>query len=451
MQPKASTDLETIRRFQSEVASIREAPEPYAVRMTVHVLAAAIVLAVVVSLFAKVDRIVSSSSGKIVATVKPTVFQALDDNSIIKSIDVREGDRVVKGQVLVTIDPTFAGADVRQLLDQIGGLDAEIARARGEQQGRAPSFPQADTPSARQYVALQQTLYEQRSANYKAQLASFDQKINQTLATIKKSQDDQTQFAHRDRIAKQIASMNGVLLDKGAGTLLNKLNSEDVSTEMARQLEFARNSEKEAGHQLNSLRSDREAFIQNWQTSISQEIVTAQGTRDAAAAQLDKAKKHKELVQIVAPDDAIVLQVTKLSVGSVLKSADQLITLTPLAAPVEAQINLAARDIGFIRVGDRTTIKVDAFSYAHHGVAAGSVAWISEGAFVLDEDTGQPVQPYYRVRVRIDEMNFVGVPENFRLIPGMTLTGDIDVGRRTIASYVWEILVRGFGEAMREP
>jgi HlyD family secretion protein len=48
-------------------------------------------------------------------------------------------------------------------------------------------------------------------------------------------------------------------------------------------------------------------------------------------------------------------------------------------------------------------------------------------------------------------MNFVNVPANFRLIPGMTLSGDVKVGRRTLASYVWETLARGAGEAMREP
>ncbi len=48
---------------------------------------------------------------------------------------------------------------------------------------------------------------------------------------------------------------------------------------------------------------------------------------------------------------------------------------------------------------DETTIKVDAFNYTQYGVAQGSVKWISEGAFVLNDDTGQPGEPYYRVRV----------------------------------------------------
>jgi HlyD family secretion protein len=220
---------------------------------------------------------------------------------------------------------------------------------------------------------------------------------------------------------------------------------------MTRQLESSHNSAIEARRQLDSLRADREAFVQSWSAQISQEIVTARNTRDTAAAQLDKARKHRELVQIVAPDDAVVLTVTKLSVGSILKSGDQLLTLTPLSAPLEAEVNILPRDVGFIRPGDLATIKVDSFNYTQHGQAEGSVKWISEGAFVLNDDTGQPGDPYYRVRISIDKMNFVNVPASFRLIPGMTLTGDINVGRRTLASYVWSTLAKGVGEGMREP
>ncbi len=109
------------------------------------------------------------------------------------------------------------------------------------------------------------------------------------------------------------------------------------------------------------------------------------------------------------------------------------------------------RDVGFIRTGDPASIKVNSFNFTEYGQAEGTVKWISEGAFVLNDDTGQPGEPYYRVRISIDRMNFVNVPANFRLIPGMTLAGDVKVGRRTLASYVWETLARGAGEAMREP
>ncbi len=93
-----------------------------------------------------------------------------------------------------------------------------------------------------------------------------------------------------------------------------------------------------------------------------------------------------------------------------------MITLTPLPAPVEAEIDILPRDVGFLRPGDATTIKVIPFNYTQNDEALGSVKWISEGELVLNDDTGQPGEPYYRVRVSIDQMNFINVPANFRLI-----------------------------------
>jgi HlyD family secretion protein len=106
--------------------------------------------------------------------------------------------------------------------------------------------------------------------------------------------------------------------------------------------------------------------------------------------------------------------------------------------------------VGFIRPGDRCTVKVDAFNAAEHGTAEGVVRWVSDGAFTTDED-GRPVDAYYKARCSVDHANFVDVPTNFRLIPGMTLTGDVNVGTRSVAMYLLGGMMRGIREAMREP
>ena len=53
------------------------------------------------------------------------------------------------------------------------------------------------------------------------------------------------------------------------------------------------------------------------------------------------------------------------------------------------------------------------------------------GRFLDKDQTGQPTSAYYKVGVSIDRMNFRGVPKNFRLMPGMTLSADIKIGRRS--------------------
>ena len=64
-------------------------------------------------------------------------------------------------------------------------------------------------------------------------------------------------------------------------------------------------------------------------------------------------------MRLEAPEDAVVLKLAKLSVGSVLKEGDPFITLAPLGSPVEAEVHIATREIGFVRPGDNATLKFD--------------------------------------------------------------------------------------------
>jgi multidrug efflux pump subunit AcrA (membrane-fusion protein) len=113
-------------------------------------------------------------------------------------------------------------------------------------------------------------------------------------------------------------------------------------------------------------------------------------------------------------------------------------------------MRIDAGEIGFVKKGDLVRIKLDAYRFMQHGTARGSIVNISEGSFTVSDDN-QVVPPFVRVRVRIVDAKLVGVPKDFRMLPGMTLQGDILVGRRTILSYLVEGALRTGSEAMREP
>jgi HlyD family secretion protein len=397
----------------------------------------------------KLDRVVTSAGGKLVSTERVNVYQSLDP-SIIKSINVHEGDEVEAGKVLASLDPTFSAADVKQLKQQVAGLRAQIARDDAQLNDRPFVPPQEIDPDALRSVAVQKEFYNQQIAQYKAQLASLDAKISQTQATIQKYQSDASRYQQREQIAKQIEDMRSTLAAHGTGSQLNLYTSQDARLEVTRTLEYDHNSLIEAQHTLASQTADRAAFVQQWSTQLSQDLVTARNTLDTAQSSLEKALRHHDLVRLTAAEPSVVLTVAKLSVGSVLKEGDTLFTLMPVNAPVEAEIHIASRDVGFVRAGDRCVTKIEAFNYMEHGTAEGRIRWISDNAFTTD-DNGQAVEAYYKARCGVDAMHFKDVPAKFRLIPGMTLQADVNVGTRSVAMYLLGGFLRGFGEAMREP
>lgn len=462
----SEASLAVVRQFQSETDAIREAPHPIATRVTIFLLTAMLVISVALMFVTKLDRVVvsvnvsgpspspSSSTGntgggRIVTRAELlNVYQPLD-NSIIKSIDVREGEQVMAGQLLATLDQTFADADVYQYKLQLANSEAQIARDEAELALRAPIFRETTDPDFLKYQKIQQAYYQQHVAQYDAQINSYDSKISLNQASIKKFEADQKSYHQRDEIAGQIENMRNRLAATGSGSQLNLWLAQDSRLELLRLKEFTQNSLTEARQQLASATADREAFIQQWFSNLSQELVQTRGTWDTAKAQYDKALKHQELVRLTASEAAVVLTLAKVSVGSVLQSGSTLFTLMPLNAALEAEVDIASQDIGFVRPGDPCLLKIDAFSYIEHGAAEGKVRWISEGAFTTN-DANQPVPAYYKARCSIDAKDFRNVPENFRLIPGMTLEADIKVGTRSVAMYLLGGLLRHYGEAMRE-
>jgi hemolysin D len=217
-----------------------------------------------------------------------------------------------------------------------------------------------------------------------------------------------------------------------------------------RTIENTHNSLIEAQGTLASIAADRDAFKQQWFAQLSQELVKTRNDLDTARSSYDKAIKRQDLVKLTASQPAVVLTIAKLSVGSVLKPSDELITMMPLDTALEAEIKISSRDVGYVRPGDPCVLSIDAFNAGEHGTADGVVRWISEGAFTLDEDNKQ-VDAYYKARCSVDPARLVSMPNNFRLLPGMTLTGDIKVGRRSVAMYLIGGMLHGFGTSMREP
>jgi hemolysin D len=396
------------------------------------------------------DRVVTGSYGMIITKTDLLNVYGAFDTSIIKSIDVRAGDEVKKGQVLATLDPTLANADVAQFKLQMASAEAQIARDEAELANRPLRFRETADPDFLKNQIIQRDYYAQHVGQYKAQIDSFDARIAQYKATIKKYQVDLQGYKAREDVNRKIEELWKTLAGNGFGSQLNMYTSLDTRMELTRQVEYDRNSVAEAEQTLASTQADRETFIEQWNASLSQDLVTQRGIYDNAKASYDKAIKHQDLVQLTALDDSSVLSIAQFSVGSVLTAGTTLLTLTPLRVPLEAEVWVLASDIGFSRVGDRCVLKIDAFDYTQHGTAEGTVRWISEGSYTTDQNN-QPTAPYFKIHCSVEKYNFRGVPQNFRLVPGMTLTGDLMAGTRSVIGYLFSGVLHAYYQAMREP
>jgi len=440
--------------FQPDAVVIEERPLPFVARSVVYIIAALIISAAVWASLAQVDRVVTAR-GKLI-TVDPMIVVQPLETSVIRSIDVGVGDYVKAGAVLATLDPTFTESQEVATRERLNSMRAEAARLSAEIYQKP--FPSADVDRTLdpKYLALQTAVYNHRHAEYTAAVASSEADVARYEASLATNREAQAGLAERLKVVTQIEGMRKELYALSAGSKLNLLTSQLDRLNLSDQLSEKKSQEKELLQQVAAAREQREKYINNWVREAGERLTTVQQDMATAAQQLAAAERRRQLVVLRAPEDGVVLELGQRSIGSVAKEAEPLVTLVPMGNRIEAEVDVDSADVARLRVGDETRVKLDALPYQRHGTIEGTLRVITENSFQPDKNArptdkpdGQPA--FFRARIKLGRMQLRNVPVDFRLIPGMTTTAEMVVGKRTVISYLLDPVVRLFDEGLREP
>ena len=446
------TALPAILEFQWPSTAIINAPIPLVARSMIWIITSMVVVLLAAAWLIPVDQVVTAR-GIVVSQSRTILVQPLD-TAIVRTIEVREGQRVKAGEVLARLDPTFAAADLATLAGQVSGLEAEVSRLKAEAEGQPFTYSGHDPA-----WLLQSAIHEHRLAEFESKLDNFRHRADELSTVISRAQSDAVAYRERLGVAQTVERMWTQLEAQQSGSKLNQLMAKDSRAEMARSLTNAEQTAEGARRDKSALEADRNGYIQGWRAEVSQKLAEANGRINDAREQLNKAKLRRQLVELRSELDAIVQSVAKVSVGSVLQSGQQFITLVPADAPLEIESNIVGRDTGFVHVGDPVVIKFDTFPYAQYGMAEGTVRTVSPNSFTAQDEARLPTgalpptasEPFYRTLITIDRVALHDVPVGFHVIPGMPVTADIRVGKRTVLKYMLGMVVPVGREAMREP
>jgi HlyD family type I secretion membrane fusion protein len=326
------------------------------------------------------------------------------------------------------------------------GDEAQVQRLIAEREGK-PYAPANSNPSQ----LLQASLWRQRQDEYQQNLNDLDARLNNARATLAGAEHDVKLYGERLDHAQAIEKMRTTLEKDGYGSKLNTLLATDSSTDIRRLQAEAQSLAQQTRHTIESLTAQRAVFIGKWRDDIETAMITVQSDLSQTRGELAKAQRIHDLITLEAPEDAVVLNIANASAGSVVGQDPQpLFTLVPLRGNLEAEVEIDAKDSGFILPGDTVRIKLDAYNFLRHGTIQGVIKTISEGTFTTGLNN-ESRSPYFKARIRITDTNLRSVPKSFRLVPGMTLAGDVLVGHRTMLSYLVEGGLKTGTEAMREP
>jgi hemolysin D len=428
--------------FLPDADEIEMTPVPVGISVTMYFLLSMLVIFFLWSYFSKIDEVISTR-GKLVATLPNIVLQPIE-TSQISSLRASVGQIVRKGEVLATLDPTVTNADLKQVQERLASLDAQVRRLEAERDGRVFSS------TTNEHDILQGNLDSGRSEAFRAHLIRLNENIARIKSSIQNNDLEIKNLDHRLQSLKEIETMNEQLVEKQFQSRKGLLEIRDKRLEIESTMLNARNKNNELRKELSGTEADRAAFMSEYRQKVLEELVTAQRERDSLADQLVKNERRSNSITIEAPEDSVVLEVAKLSRGSVIKEAEALVTLVPLNASLEAEVKIEASDISNVNLGDPVRVKIDAFPFQKHGIVEGKIIRISQDTTSTAADDKKNTMGFYTGRVELKEISLDNLNKPLKVLPGMTLTGEIVVGKRSIFSYIAYPILKTKDEAIRE-
>ena len=444
---------EVIGAFESDTVAVFVRTAPVREHITLYVFSALLVTAIVFTVFVSLDRVVTSQEGWVIPNAG-AIYLSPYDMGVVKALHVKVGDVVKKGQSLATLDPIFTQADLDQLREHLNSDVAQIAREKSELAHRPYVYDPQD-----RFQAIQGDLWKQRQGEFKSTVDNYEGQIKSVEAQLAQAKSDVEKYTARFKIANDVNNIYIPMVDKGYASSLQLLQATDAATEINRLLNDAISQVSQYTQSAEALKAQLAAYIKTWDAATSTQLVADENDRELTQDNLVKAQKMRDLTSLDAPEDGIVTQIGQVSKGSVQSGVSgasaslqqpPLITLMPTNAPLDVELDISTQDVGFIRKGDPATLKVDAFPYIRFGTVRAKVTSISESSYTTDIN-GTAEQPFFKVRVTVTGYQLRNVPKDYRLVPGMSLSGDILVGERTLWSYITEGAMRTALESMREP
>ena len=368
---------------------------------------------------------------------------------IVEQIQVREGDHVQAGDVLVRLQDTRQRAQVNQFRAQYFEALAAVARLKAERAGEAEiRFPpelmdQRSDPLAREAIDGQTSLFESRRQLREEQKQGLQQRLQgleQEVAAIKeqiKAGEKQMDVSN-----SMIALFNKV--DKARDLTVKKLELRMDNAQIASDMGEMRISLARANQTMLEKRLEYNQFTVNERKLIEEElrVFNAQVTDMRQSLTVAENELQQTVILANASGEVVGLQVH--SVGGVIIPGQALMEIVPANDELVVETTIDVNDIDQVLEGVPAQVELTSANHRYSKPIQGRVKWVSADAWV-DPISGLS---YYKARVELDKGSVA--QQNLVLQPGMAADVLIRTGSRSAFEYLMNPIARSFGHALRE-
>lgn len=356
--------------------------------------------------FAWIDEIVRAD-GAFISSSRPQIIQNLE-GGILAELMVREGDVVMRGDMLARLHTTQFQSSVDDLQDQIAALEVRRIRLEAELAG-ANDFNVPDNLMARlpEMVASERALLVARQSDYVSRKTGAKQVMDQSASELRLMEN---------MLAKDVVALIEVTRARKAHADA-KIRYDEVVT----QTELDR--------------------AQSYSDTLK-ELATLKQNLKASQDQLNR-------TILRSPMHGVVNNLAVTTIGGVVRPGEEILQIIPLDEELFVEARVPPEDIANIRRGQEATIKLSAYDYTIYGTLKGRVDFISADTFKDDRVREAEQDPHYKVTLKVDMASLTDRQAQIEIRPGMQAQVELHTGERTVLQYLMKPLYKS-REALRE-
>ncbi|MCK6251042.1 HlyD family type I secretion periplasmic adaptor subunit [Pseudomonas fragi] len=380
-------------------------------------------------------------SGKVMVSGHRKVVQH-PSGGIVERIDVRDGDKVAAGQVLIRLKETPLLGQAQSLRSQFYGSLASEARLNAERDGVASvSFPVELTalavePEVASNLALQRQLFDSRRQALLLDQQGIDESIAGAEAQLRGVRDSQaSKVLQRTALTEQLLGLRE-LAREGYIPRNRLLDSERVYAQVLGSISEDYGRIGQLQRQVLEMRLKIRQLAEEYQKEVRTQLADTRVRTEDLRNRLASAEFELANSQLRAPVAGIVVGLDVFTEGGVIKPGQALMEIVPQGEPllVEARVPVELADK--VHAGLPVELMFSAFSQSTTPRVAGEVTLVSADRQV-DERTDEP---YYTLRAQVSDAGMAQLA-GLQIRPGMPVEAFVRTGERSMLNYLFKPLL----------
>lgn len=429
-------------RFLEQSIRLEEDEPDRVIRAGVYLTAAFLVCAIAWAGITQVNEMVATP-GEVVPAGLIHRVQHLE-GGIVDEIHVRNGDRVDAGALLLHLLPSAPEADLGQVRTRRTASALKLERLQAMIMGRVPDFGEMERELP-MVAANERDIYEALNESFAAELAVLDQQITRQQEELARQEIHTEAIGNEVNVARKQYAMQEELLTKSLTSRAMVLEGEARLTNLLSDYQESLGGIRVINADIAETRQKRLEVQTSHLSRLQEEKAAVMVEIFEADQALVKFRDRVQRLAVRAPVSGIVEGLSINSTNTVIDPGEDILKIIPTEDELIVESRIPTDDIGHIHAGLTADVKISSFDPSRFGTVKGIVKRVSATTY-LDERKN----PYFLAQITLEENHLGNDPKKLQIIPGMTVTADIQTGQKTILDYMMKPVSRGFNNAFRE-